>query len=107
MAETQFITNEQGERVGVILDLPTYNQLISEDSELLTNLSEAELTALANSKLSLEEQTQLDTLLNKQTSEPLSETENLLLDVLVEQIDHLNILKARARYTLKMQSSRE
>ena len=107
MAETQFITNEQGERVGVILDLPTYNQLISEDSELLTNLSEAELTALANSKLSLEEQTQLDTLLNKQTSGLLSDTESLSLDALMEQIDHLNILKARAKYTLQLRSSGE
>lgn len=106
MAETQFITNKRGERVGVILDLPTYHQLISEDSELLTNLSEAELTALANSKLSLDEQAQLDALLDKQTREVLTETESLSLDALVEQVDLLNVLKARAKYTLQMQSSR-
>lgn len=46
MTERQFITNEQGERVGVLLDLAVYEQLIrgvTEDRELLTDLSEAEL----------------------------------------------------------------
>lgn len=107
MAETQFITNEQGERIGVILDLPTYHQLVHEDPELLKDLNEAELKALANSKLSSEAQARLEALQSKQVKDELTESEVALLDSLIDQIDQLNILKARAKYTLKMQSNSE
>ncbi|MGB6296175.1 MAG: hypothetical protein WBF90_08310 [Rivularia sp. (in: cyanobacteria)] len=43
MAESiQYLTNKQGETIGVFLDLETYHELINQsvvDSELLTDLS--------------------------------------------------------------------
>ena len=47
----RYITDEQGERIGVLLDLDEYQQLTSlpPDSEILVGLSEAELQALARS----------------------------------------------------------
>ncbi|WP_228057982.1 MULTISPECIES: hypothetical protein [unclassified Nostoc] len=44
----QYVTNAQGNKVGVLLDLETYQQLanISIDSELLIGLSLDELQAL-------------------------------------------------------------
>ena len=46
----QYITEKQGERIGVLLDLDEYQQLTSlspPDVEILGGLSEAELQALA------------------------------------------------------------
>jgi hypothetical protein len=50
----QYVTNQQGERVGVLLDLETYHRLVNSaasDAELLTELSMEELKALADSQL--------------------------------------------------------
>lgn len=98
----QYITNEVGARTGVSLDPPTYQKLTTEpqDPELLGNLSDEELMALAESKLSLEAQTQLDDLLSRNQENHLSATEKAQLDRLLNQVDSLNILKTRARYTL-------
>jgi len=98
-----YLTNAAGERVGVVLDLDTYEQLIAQaqDAELLLNLNREELTALANSTLALEKQSVLDELLTRNANEQLSEAEQTRLDELLTQVDHLNLLKARARYTLQ------
>jgi hypothetical protein len=92
----QYLTNQKGEQVGVFLDLETYHRLTqvstSDDQELLTDLSLEELQALANSQLASTEQVELE-----QLSAEASET----LDQLLKQVDNLNILKTRARYTLK------
>ena len=65
----QYITNEQGERTGGVLDLETYQRLTCnqtpETSELLLNLSLDELEALANSALAADDQPYLDSLLAK------------------------------------------
>ncbi|MCW5314396.1 hypothetical protein GTQ43_11435 [Nostoc sp. KVJ3] len=47
----QYVTNARGDKVGVLLDLETYQQLtnLSIDSELLIGLSQDELQALAES----------------------------------------------------------
>ena len=52
----RYITNEQGERIGVVLDLDEYQQMTRQllrpdasDPEILIGLSEAELQALAHS----------------------------------------------------------
>jgi len=48
----QYIIDEQGERIGVLLDLEEYQQLTRltpPDAEILVGLSEAELQALAYS----------------------------------------------------------
>jgi len=100
--DVQYITNEAGERVGVLLDLDTYRQLTvrRDDPELLTDLNLEELLALAESSLSPESQSQLDDLLARNAEGQLSEAELEQLDQLLAHIDHLNILKARSGYTL-------
>ncbi|MBO3458769.1 hypothetical protein G7B40_016445 [Aetokthonos hydrillicola Thurmond2011] len=99
----QYITNQQGERVGVVLDLETYHQLTNPstaDPEILNNLSFEELQALATSVLSPPEQTQLSDLLARNAQNELSSDETAILDSILAQVDQLNILKTRARYTL-------
>jgi len=105
MSETvQYITNQQGERVGVLLDLETYDRLVNSaasDEELLTGLSLEELQALANSQLASAEQTQLGELLAQNAEGQLLSDDTATLDRLLTQVDSLNILKTRARYTLQ------
>ena len=71
-----------------------------EDQELLNNLSIDELEALANSVLVPTTQNQLDDLLSKNSEAKLSPDETIILDRLLAQIDNLNLVKTRARYTL-------
>jgi hypothetical protein len=70
------------------------------DSELLTSLSLEELQALAEGILAPTLQTRLDRLLEQGTEHPLSPDEEAALDRMLLQIDQLNILKTRARFTL-------
>jgi hypothetical protein len=103
----RYITNEQGERVGVLLDLEEYHQLTRSsppDPELLVGLSEAELQALAQSSLAPAEQSRLDNLLARNADAQLSEMEQAELDRLLHHVDQLTILKTRARYTLAHQT---
>ena len=74
---------------------------LTEDQELLKNLSLDELDALAESILIPKAQSQLQELLSKNAEATLSTEETNLLDHLLAQIDYLNILKTRAKYTLK------
>jgi hypothetical protein len=105
MAESmRYVTNEQGERIGVLLDLNTYDRLNHSpelDQECLIDLSQAELQALANCMLAPVTQSRLDELLTRNTESQLSAEEQAELDSLLSQVDHLNILKTRARYTLQ------
>ena len=103
MADPRFVTNAQGERVGVILDLSTYEQMLvgQDDPDALHGLSEVELTALAESTLTLGSQQELQSLQDKNEADALSEDEAARLDHLIEQVDQLNVLKARARHTLQ------
>ena len=74
----QYVTNQQGERVGVLLDLATYQRLAKDsaaDGELLTGLSLEELQALATSQLASTEQGQLSELL-AQNAEGQTATES-------------------------------
>jgi hypothetical protein len=104
----RYVTNEQGERVAVLLDLEIYRKLTSQDisdPDLLNGLSEAELQALAESDLAPAAQAQLEDLLSRNAEGQLSSEETTELDQLLEQVDQLNILKTRARYTLKHRAS--
>lgn len=99
----QYIINQNGERVGVLLDLETYHQLTNpslEDDEILIGLSLDELKALASSTLSPKTQVQLSELLARNIDNSLLGEEKATLDQLLAQVDQLNILKARAKYTL-------
>ena len=103
MAEqVQYITNEHGEQVGVILDISVYRRLTHSetDPELLLNLSHDELVALSQSSLTSNAQNRLDELLNRQSKSELLPEEIAELDELISQVDQLTILKTRARYTL-------
>jgi hypothetical protein len=100
----RYITNEQGERIGVLLDLETYHgltQAADMDTDCLIGLNQAELQALAESMLAPAAQAQLDELLTRHAETQLGEDELAELDYLLAQADHLTLLKTRARYTLQ------
>jgi hypothetical protein len=100
----QYVTNGQGERVGVLLDWNTYAQfshLLAGDEECLMGLSIDELQALASCKLALADQTRLDDLVARNAESLLQADEVAELDNLLQKVDQLTILKTRARYTLK------
>lgn len=100
----QYLTNEVGERVGVVLDWSTYLQLSNSseaNQQYLVGLSVEELNALASCKLALADQARLDTLIAGNTESLLCDDEVKELDNLLAKADQLTILKARARYTLK------
>ncbi|MCU0566515.1 MAG: hypothetical protein MUF49_07945 [Oculatellaceae cyanobacterium Prado106] len=100
-----YITNEQGERVGVMLDLATYQRMadsLATDPDRLSGLSMDELQALANCKLSIAEQTRLNDLLVQNAASQLSPDETEALEQLLNEADQLTILKARAQYTLQL-----
>lgn len=99
----QYVTNEQGDRIGVLLDLEMYHRLthpLTEDAEYLTGLNPAELSALADMMLAPPAQSRLDALLTRNAESALVESEIAELDQLLDQVDSLSILKTRARYTL-------
>ena len=101
--QVRYVTNEQGERVGVLLDLEAYHKLTNPlglDTECLTDLSQAELKALAESMLAPAAQARLNELLAWNTENQLCADEVAELDRLIAQVDQLNILKTRARHTL-------
>ena len=102
--QMRYVTNERGERIGVLLDLETYARLTHSsqlDSERLTDLNQSELQALANSTLAPTAQTRLDELLARNADSQLSVEEQAELDLLLDRVDHLTILKTLARYTLQ------
>ena len=102
----QYITDEQGERVGVVLDMREYQRLTHRrplDPDILTGLSQSELHALAFCALAPEQQNRLDQLLEYNANNILSPEEMSELDRLLEDIDYLNVVKTRARYTLTQQ----
>jgi hypothetical protein len=66
----------------------------------LTDLSQAELQALATSQLATNKQSRLQTLLSQQKENKLTDIEAQELDSLLFHIDQLTILKTRANYTL-------
>ncbi len=79
----RYITNEQGERVSVLLDLDAYNRLanpLALDEECLIGLSPDELQALADSKLAPAAQNQLDDMLVRNAESQLCADEIANLD---------------------------
>ncbi len=102
MAE-QYVINEQGKHVAVLLDMADYQRLkqpTADDQDLLLTLSQAELEALADGQLAPAAQTRLDELLIRNQEGQLSTEDSAELDRLLLQVDQLTILKTRARYTL-------
>ena len=100
---TQYVTDEQGTRIGVLLDMEAYQKLaipLNSDPDYLSGLSIDELQALAEIHLAIASQSRLDELLIKNAESQLSPDEIKELDRLIVQVDQLTILKTRARYTL-------
>lgn len=71
------------------------------DPDLLESLSQAELHALSVAMLSPEQRDHLSALLERNRQQTLTPDEEDEIDRLLKRIDYLNILKARARLTLK------
>ena len=76
---------------------------MNNDSEYLVGLSDGELEALAERMLAPPAQARLDGLLLRNKEGLNSQEEQGELDRLLEQLDELTLLKARARYTLHAQ----
>jgi hypothetical protein len=70
------------------------------DTELLTGVSIDELEALAAGVLVPTAQTRLDELMAGAKQQSLSANDAAELDDLLNKVDQLNLLKARARYTI-------
>ena len=104
----QYIVEESGQRTGVVLGWEDYQAFqvalrtaFSPDPDLLVGISEPELQVLAEGILSPRYQERLNELLQRNREGALSDDEEQELDLLLEHIDHMNTLKARAPYTLQ------
>jgi anti-sigma factor RsiW len=73
---------------------------VDASEERLTGLSVAELEALADGLLAPGRQARLDELLTRNGAGALDVAEARELDRLLELVDQLTLVKARARYTL-------
>ncbi|MDZ4848987.1 MAG: hypothetical protein SGI77_06815 [Pirellulaceae bacterium] len=78
---------------------------MSNDTNILPNVSNSGLKALATASLSPQDQSQLRDLLARNSEGKLSDQESKQLNLLIEQIDELNLLKARAAFTLRQQKN--
>ena len=86
-----------------MLSLEEYQELCAaqpHDPELLVGLSDAELETLADSILVPHLQDRLSHLLQLNREGGLGTEEEQELNRLLEQVDQMNVLKARALYTL-------
>lgn len=79
---------------------------MSSETKLLPNISTAGLKALAGAMLAPQAQSRLDELLQGISEGELSEVEMKEVDAILKETDELNLIKARAEYTLRHQSER-
>jgi hypothetical protein len=109
-SHVQYIVNDDGKRTAVVIkweDYVTLRSRLSPDPAVLTSLSEPELHALAEGMLSTGRQARLDELLKRNREGALDDGEQKELDQLLAHIDSMNILKARALYTLQQSQELE
>ena len=100
----EYLTRADGQRTGVVLRWGDYQALRAytpTDPDLLPSLSEPELEALAEGMLALPHQQRLSELLKLSRAGALEDEAEAELDHLLTHVDHMNIIKARARYTLQ------
>ncbi|MFN3193918.1 MAG: hypothetical protein ACE361_25630 [Aureliella sp.] len=76
---------------------------MTNETKILPNVGIPGLRALADADLAPKTQSRLDELLSRNSEGDLSERELSELDAIINQIDELNLLKARAAYTLQQQ----
>ena len=106
LSPVRYITEENGQRVGVVLTWQDYQYVqarLMSDADLLPGMNEAELRALAEGMLSPQHQERLSELLQRNRNQTLMPAETQELNGLLDDIDLLNILKARAKLTLHAQ----
>jgi len=104
LSPVRYITEENGQRVGVVLTWQDYQYVqarLMSDADLLPGMSEAELRALGEGMLSPQHQERLSELLQRNRNQTLTPAETHELNGLLDDIDLLNILKARAKLTLQ------
>ena len=71
----------------------------------LDGMSQHELMALADAVVAPQRQTQMRSLLDTNREQMLSPDEETEIDSLLDEIDQVALLKARAQYTLALQQS--
>lgn len=100
----EYLVSEDGTRTGVVLRWEDYEALkasAQRDPDLIIGLSETELRALSDGKLTVNAQDRLGELLEQNRLGRLNVDEARELDELIDYIDQMNILKARAAFTLQ------
>jgi hypothetical protein len=100
----EYLVSEDGRRTGVVLRWEDYEKLTSQsvaDPDLLYGMNEAELRALATGMLASPHDERLNGLLARNQQGRLSVDEARELDELVNYLDQMNVLKARALLTLQ------
>jgi hypothetical protein len=100
----EYLVREDGERTGVVLNWQDFQKLrarLETDPDLLVGLDIETLSAIANGVLSAPHQQQLEALLERNRTDSLAPEEQSELDRLLDDIDRMNLLKARAIYTLQ------
>jgi hypothetical protein len=103
-APIEYIVTEAGQRTAVVMRWEDYQALqamLPTDPDALTGLSESELRALAEGMLSPAHQERLRDLLRQNQESGVGGDEQSELDRLLDQVDQMNVLKARAAYTLQ------
>ena len=100
----EYVVKENGERTAVVLrweDFQALQAMLSSDPDLLPGLSRGALTVLSEGMLTLGGQERLAELLERNQQAELTDSELHELDALIEHVDQMNLLKARAMYTLQ------
>lgn len=100
----EYLMREDGERTGVVLNWQDYQRLrshLESDPDLLAGLDVETLSAIANGMLSVSYQQRLEALLERNRSGARAPEEQTELEQLLDGVDRMNLLKARALYTLK------
>lgn len=106
----EYLVREDGERTGVVLNWQDFQKLrshLERDPDLLVGLDVETLAAIADGMMSAPHQQRLETLLERNRSGALTLEERAELDQLLDDIDRMNLLKARALYTLKHMGFRQ
>jgi hypothetical protein len=108
LVPVQYIVEEDGQRTGVVMGWEDYQAFqtvlltsSSPDPDLLVGIGKPELQVLAEGMLSSQHQERLNELLQLNREQGLSSDEEHELDLLIERVDSMNNLKARAIYTLQ------
>lgn len=100
----EYLSRPDGQRTGVVLrweDYQTLRAYMPTDPDALMGLSKPELQALAEGMLAAPHQQRLTDLLQRNRAGTLNHAEEAELDRLLEYVDNMNVLKARALYTLQ------